>query len=49
MHKASANAADPMLARLDGLLPDLETVYKDILAHPELSMLETRSAGSEEL
>jgi hypothetical protein len=28
----------PVLANLDGLLPDLEALYKDIHAHPELSM-----------
>lgn len=27
-----------------GLLPDLEALYKDIHAHPELSMQETRTA-----
>jgi hippurate hydrolase len=30
---------------LDALLPDLETLYKDIHAHPELSMQEKRTAG----
>ena len=34
-----------ILAPLDKLLPDLEAVYKDIHAHPELSMHETRTAG----
>jgi len=29
---------------LDALLPDLEALYKDIHAHPELSMQETRTA-----
>lgn len=32
------------LAGLDGVLPDLEAVYKDIHSHPELSMQETRTA-----
>jgi metal-dependent amidase/aminoacylase/carboxypeptidase family protein len=35
-------------ARLQGLpelLPTLESIYKDIHAHPELSMQETRPAG----
>src|SRR5437868_504989 len=27
------------------LLPDLETLYKDIHSHPELSLQETRTAG----
>jgi hippurate hydrolase len=34
-----------ILANLSTLLPDLEAVYKDIHAHPELSMQETRTAG----
>jgi amidohydrolase len=32
-------------ASLATLLPELEAVYKDIHAHPELSMQETRTAG----
>src|SRR4051794_16139679 len=35
----------PVLANLDGLLPDLEALYKDVHAHPELSMQEERTAG----
>jgi amidohydrolase len=34
-----------VLARLGELLPSLESIYKDIHAHPELSMQETRTAG----
>jgi amidohydrolase len=34
----------PLLADLDILLPELEAIYKDIHAHPELSMQETRTA-----
>jgi hippurate hydrolase len=34
----------PLLANLDTLLPELEAIYKDIHAHPELSMQETRTA-----
>ena len=30
---------------LDALLPELEALYKDLHAHPELSMQETRTAG----
>jgi hippurate hydrolase len=30
---------------VDALLPDLESLYTDIHAHPELSMQETRTAG----
>jgi metal-dependent amidase/aminoacylase/carboxypeptidase family protein len=39
------NSASVVLANLGKLLPDLETLYKDIHAHPELSMQETRTAG----
>ena len=31
-------------SRIQDLLPELERVYTDIHAHPELSMLETRTA-----
>jgi amidohydrolase len=34
-----------VLAALGTLLPDLESVYKDIHSHPELSMQENRTAG----
>ena len=34
-----------LTAGLKTLIPDLESVYKDIHAHPELSMQETRTAG----
>jgi amidohydrolase len=33
-----------ILLNLDAMLPELEAVYKDIHAHPELSMQETRTA-----
>ena len=33
------------LQTLDGMLPDLEALYKDVHSHPELSMQETRTAG----
>jgi hippurate hydrolase len=33
-----------VLSRLDQLLPELEGLYKDLHAHPELSMQETRTA-----
>jgi hippurate hydrolase len=39
---ASANSVRDSLK---DLLPDLEELYKDIHAHPELSMQETRTAG----
>jgi len=34
-----------VLANLGTLLPDLESIYKDIHSHPELSMQENRTAG----
>jgi metal-dependent amidase/aminoacylase/carboxypeptidase family protein len=40
----SQDARSIILAGLDQLLPDLEALYKDLHAHPELSMLETRTA-----
>lgn len=36
---------DELLAPLDGLLPELERLYTDLHAHPELSMQETRTAA----
>jgi amidohydrolase len=45
MNRQQPEATTDVLASLDGLLPDLETFYKDIHAHPELSMQETRTAG----
>jgi len=33
-----------ILANVDAILPELEAIYKDIHAHPELSMHETRTA-----
>lgn len=33
-----------ILANLEGLLPDLESFYKDLHSHPELSMHEERTA-----
>jgi metal-dependent amidase/aminoacylase/carboxypeptidase family protein len=40
----SKNSAS-VLAKIADLLPSLESVYKDIHSHPELSMQETRTAG----
>src|ERR1051325_9836130 len=45
MNEAVLKSSAAVLANLGGLLPDLESVYKDIHAHPELSMQETRTAG----
>jgi len=44
MNTNNANVSDPWLANLRSLLPDLETLYTDIHAHPELSTQETRTA-----
>lgn len=41
----STDASRAVLKNLPGLLPDLEALYKDVHAHPELSMQETRTAS----
>ena len=38
-------SAATCLAGIEKLLPQLETLYKDIHSHPELSMQEKRTAG----
>ena len=45
MNTKETSSSDPALARLSGLLPELEALYTDLHAHPELSMQETRTAG----
>jgi metal-dependent amidase/aminoacylase/carboxypeptidase family protein len=45
MNTKETSSSDPALARLAGLLPELEALYTDVHAHPELSMQETRTAG----
>src|ERR1700759_810860 len=45
MAKHQSLSPDPLLHNLDVLLSDLETLYKDVHAHPELSMEEKRTAG----
>ena len=45
MDPTSADPARTILARLPALLPDLEQVYKDVHANPELSMQEHRTAA----
>ena len=45
MNPHSVKPVDAPTASLDSLLPDLETLYKDIHSHPELSMQETRTSG----
>jgi amidohydrolase len=44
MTTARTNSSDPALANLNALLPELESLYTDLHAHPELSMQETRTA-----
>jgi hippurate hydrolase len=45
MNTKKANSSAPILVNLPNLLPDLEALYRDVHAHPELSMQETRTAG----
>lgn len=45
MNASKPLSAEPMLSPLPGMLSDLETLYTDIHAHPELSMQENRTAG----
>jgi hippurate hydrolase len=45
MSTPTATASEPVLKNLSRLVPDLESVYKDVHSHPELSMQETRTAG----
>jgi metal-dependent amidase/aminoacylase/carboxypeptidase family protein len=40
-----AQQANSILASLGTLVPDLESAYKDIHSHPELSMQENRTVG----
>jgi hippurate hydrolase len=45
MNETTSQSSRSVLTNLNDLLPDLESVYKDLHAHPELSMQETRTAG----
>ena len=45
MDTTPSSASTPALQHLGALLPKLEALYKDVHAHPELSMQETRTAG----
>ncbi len=45
MNTKTATVPEPVLNNLDRLMPDLEALYKDVHAHPELSMQETRTAA----
>jgi hypothetical protein len=40
-----AKISEDILEHVGDLLPDLESIYKDIHSHPELSMEENRTAG----
>ena len=42
---SGSNGIATVLTGLGDLLPGLESVYKDLHAHPELSIQETRTAG----
>jgi amidohydrolase len=44
MNQAQPDPASALLSNLPGLLPKLEALYKDVHAHPELSMQEHRTA-----
>ena len=45
MNTTTETESDPVLTNLNRLIPDLEGLYKDVHAHPELSMQETRTAA----
>jgi amidohydrolase len=45
MNTTQGSTSGPVLKNLDQLIPELEALYKDVHAHPELSMQETRTAG----
>jgi amidohydrolase len=45
MSTSSVSPNDQVLAGLNRLLPDIEALYKDVHAHPELSMQEVRTSG----
>src|SRR5271163_5215906 len=45
MSASNPNGAESVLNGLASPIPNLETLYKDVYAHPELSMQETRTAG----
>jgi hippurate hydrolase len=45
MNAIKSVSDEPVLANLDRLIAGLEALYKDVHAHPELSMQETRTAS----
>jgi metal-dependent amidase/aminoacylase/carboxypeptidase family protein len=44
MSESGTSPTDQVLAGLGRLLPDIEALYKDVHAHPELSMQELRTS-----
>ena len=46
MNTALPDPSSTLLANLPSLLPKLEALYKDVHAHPELSMQEDSHGGS---
>src|SRR3954454_10186055 len=45
MNDMPSSPAASKLGDLRGLVPELETLYRDVHAHPELSLQEIRTAG----
>ncbi len=45
MTAEKTSSSNAVLVNLRGLLPELETLYTDLHAHPELPMEEVRTAG----
>src|SRR5438270_1443224 len=45
MNTNKTKSSDPALAHLSSILPDLEALYTDVHAHPELSLQETRTSS----
>src|ERR1051325_6044895 len=45
MDDRTPKSSSALVAPLGDFLPTLESIYKDLHAHPELSMQETRTAG----
>src|SRR5438105_5827608 len=45
MDTNKAKPSDPSLVHLSSILPDLEALYTDVHAHPELSLQETRTSS----
>lgn len=45
MTEEKAEHSNPLLAHLDSILPELQSIYTDIHSHPELSMQERRTSA----